>query len=439
MSLSDTQIKEFENITKELGNLIPGVKELAAAEGGFAAIKQLPNLLKSEQGRIDAIDSELKKLRKQLAARSQDTGLRWSCGQPFVSDDCARAMSSLLVLGAARPDVNALGKLNRDPGMHQRLIDMSCDYLGIEAKTAMTATELPVPTIFIPQVVALVFAYGAARKYGTVFPLGNVDVRLPRLKAGEEDFAYLGAGTGGYSQTVNEKRVTAEAVTFTANKAGGIVRIPTELEQDTYIPVGQFLAQYIARQFAKLEDKTFFLADGTATYANQTGIAKYCTTNSAYLLRLGTGKTKPSDATLDDFRNMRAQVSAAVLGNMAANGQTQAAYYLHPTFEPLLRSFNKYPNFVVFAPQNGQPMLDGWPVRWIGVSQAYQSTAAADTALAFFGDASYWYLGERGAPRVEVSKEVYFATDELAMRALERVDVEAMAIDAMVTLKTATA
>jgi hypothetical protein len=32
---------------------------------------------------------------------------------------------------------------------------------------------------------------------------------------------------------------------------------------------------------------------------------------------------------------------------------------------------------------------------------------------------------------------VFFATDELAMRALERIDVEAMAIDAMATLQTA--
>jgi len=34
---------------------------------------------------------------------------------------------------------------------------------------------------------------------------------------------------------------------------------------------------------------------------------------------------------------------------------------------------------------------------------------------------------------------VFFATDELAMRALERIDVEAMAIDAMTALETAAA
>jgi hypothetical protein len=36
-----------------------------------------------------------------------------------------------------------------------------------------------------------------------------------------------------------------------------------------------------------------------------------------------------------------------------------------------------------------------------------------------------------------MSREVFFATDELCMRALERIDVEIMAIDAMSALKTA--
>jgi HK97 family phage major capsid protein len=228
-------------------------------------------------------------------------------------------------------------------------------------------------------------------------------------------------------------------VTFTANKFGGLIRIPTELEEDTFIPMGQFLARYIARQLAKGEDKTLFLGDGTATYANQTGVGPYCAANADYLLQLASGKTKPSDATLDDFRNLRGKVSAAVLGNMAANGQTQAAYYLHPTWEPFLRGFNKYPNFVVFENVNGRPTFDGFPVRWIGVSQPYKTSAAASAYCAFFGDLSYWYLGERGAPRVEVSREVYFATDELAMRALERIDVEAMAVDAVAALQTAAA
>ena len=73
-----------------------------------------------------------------------------------------------------------------------------------------------------------VFAFGQARKYATVFPLGAGTVKLPRLQPGEDNFGFLGAGTtGGMSQNVPQKEVEAALVTFTANKcAGGIIRIP---------------------------------------------------------------------------------------------------------------------------------------------------------------------------------------------------------------------
>jgi len=88
---------------------------------------------------------------------------------------------------------------------------------------------------------------------------------------------------------------------------------------------------------------------------------------------------------------------------------------------------------------NNPATLDGYPIRWCAVMQAYQTTAAVSAYLAFFGALSYWYLGERGAPRIEVSRDVFFATDELAMRALERIDVEVVGVDAMTALQAAAA
>jgi HK97 family phage major capsid protein len=122
---------------------------------------------------------------------------------------------------------------------------------------------------------------------------------------------------------------------------------------------------------------------------------------------------------------------------MAQIGQTQAAYYLHPTLESLLVTFNTIGAPQIYIPaRNGQAAtLDGFPIRWIGVSAANTGNAQPNAFMAFFGDLSFWYLGERGTPRVEISREVFFQTDELAMRALERIDVEGMAIDAMAAMQ----
>ena len=428
--LSQAQMEEFEEILngmKGFDGMFKDLAQIAKQEGG--SLKTLPDRLKRLEKEGDEMRSQLRGLRR--GAFSGTGGVRWIGEKAFVSDDCARALTSVFVLDCAKLK-NGLESMIPDSASRERILAYAACSLGVETRTALSGTEIPLPTIYVPQVIELVFKYGQARQYATVFPLGSGSVKLPRLKAGEDDFGYLGTGTAGMSQSVGEKRVTAELVTFTANKAGGLIRIPYEIEEDTFIPIGQFLARYIARQLAKLEDKTMFLADGTASYASQTGVGPYCAANPTYLLQLAAGKTKPSDATLDDLRNLRSKVSPAILA-----GGSDAAYYLSSTWEPRLRAFNQYPNFIVYENVNGKPMFDGWPVRWIGVSQSYQTTAAAAAYIAFFGDLSYWYLGERGAPRIEVSREVFFATDELAMRALERIDVEAMAIDAMAALQTA--
>jgi HK97 family phage major capsid protein len=420
-TLTEQQIKEFQRVMDQV-------------DAGWKAIKDIPDRVKGLERENDEMRGQLKRLNKMGLASLGHSGVRWIGDKPFVSDDCAAAITAVFVLGCARLE-NGLEHLVADAAARERIKSHASGILGMEMKAAMTGTEIPLPTTYVPQVIELVFKYGVARQYATMFPLGSGTVKMPRLKAGEDDFTYFGAGTAGMSQSITEKRVAAELVTFTANKCGGLIRLPSELEEDSFIPVGQFLARYIARQLAKLEDKTLFLADGTATYASQTGVGPYCVANPTYLLQLAGGKTKPSDATLADWRNVRGKVSAAVL-----SGAGNAAYYINPTFEPMLRAMNAYPNFIVYDTSNpGKPTFDGWPVRWVGNTQSYLTTAAPSSFIGFFGDLSYWFLGERGTPRLEVSREVFFATDELAMRALERIDVEALAIDAMSALQTAAA
>jgi HK97 family phage major capsid protein len=392
--------------------------------------------LKDVPGRLEALEKQNDDLRAQIRTLRRvggigNTGMRWVGEKAFVSDDCAEALTATFLL-ECNMIPNALASLVKDGGTRQRVIDKARGIMGVTTRTAMDATTVPLPTIYVPQVIELVWKYGQARQFGTVYPLGAGTVKLPRLKAGEDDFAFLGIGTAAMSQPVTERRVTAELVTFTANKLGGLIRIPTEIEEDTFIPLGQFLARYIARQLAKLEDKTMFLADGTATYADCKGVGPYCTANPTYLQQLAGGKTKPTDATLNDFRTMRSLINPAALVD-------DAAYYMNPTMEALLVTFNTIGSPLIYRPATGgQPAtLDGFPIHWVGVLQANSPLAQASTYLALFGALRYWYLGERGAPRIEVSREVFFATDEIAMRALERIDVEAMAIDAMSALMTA--
>jgi HK97 family phage major capsid protein len=430
-TLTDEQVEEFRDITRSLA-------------GYGIMLKDLPGRLENIEKENDELRGQLKSLRKNVAGQASIGGnVRFIGKQPFIPDDWAQALTAHFVMEVGKHP-KASEHYFPSEEKRKRLISHSRSVLGLPAETRGGGVEgtadVPLPTIYVPAIIELVWIYGQARQYGTVFPLGAGLVKLPRLAAGEDAFGYLGAGTAGMSQNVPQKEVTAQLVTFTANKLGGLIRIPTEIEEDTFVPLGQFLARYIARQFAKQEDSTMFLADGTATYAGITGIGAYCsglaTGNNSnvftYRQQLAAGSVKPSQAGIADFRAMRTLVNAAVY-------QDDPAYYLHPSMEALLVTFNTIGQPLIYRPSyGGQPAtLDGFPIRWCGVLQPYTQVATPLAYIGFFGALRYWYLGERGTPRVEVSREVFFATDELAMRALERIDVEAMAIDAMSVLQTA--
>lgn len=440
--LTPEQVREFTEIItgfKGYGELLKKLTEAAKSVEGLPGLFEMPKKFADECKRSDELKGEIKKLQRRAASFSP-AGVRWVGAVPFVSDECATAMSAWFTLEVARfgaaNNADTMRFLAPSKTAQDALVAKACSVFDLEYKTTLTTTEIPFPVQYVSQIRELVFAYGQARQFCTVYPLGSGSTKLPRTKAGEDDFGFLGTTTGSQSQSVTEKTVAVEEVTLEASKGGGIIRIPYEINEDTYIAFGQFVARYVARQFAKLEDKTLFLGDGTATYASITGIGKYCTTNTSYLLQLAAGKTKPSDVTRTDIRNLRGKVSAAVLGNMAANGQTAAAYYMHPSWEPFLSELNNDQSIIIYKNEGGKATLDGYPIRWIGVSEPYGTAAAAAKYLMFFGDLSYWYLGERGSPRLEISREVFFATDELAMRALERIDFDTLAVDAMATLKT---
>jgi HK97 family phage major capsid protein len=170
---------------------------------------------------------------------------------------------------------------------------------------------------------------------------------------------------------------------------------------------------------AKWEDTWGFLADGTATYDTKSGVCKTADT-LGYKIQLSAGKTKPSDLALQDFRDLRAKIDQA-----AYNG---AAYYMNRTMEAKLVTFNTSSTVTPYLASgpNG-PSLDGFPIRWVGVLPVYDQTAHVSQYQAIFGDMSYWHFGQRGTLRVDVSNDIYFPTDEIGVRFVERFDPELMA------------
>lgn len=424
--LTPEQVQEFTESCKGLkgiSDLYPGLKDLSGVEGGLAAIKKLPELLKNESKRVDEVKSEMHQLRKaQLALKAAQRSAR----PGELTEDCARHLGAVaLVLGIKG---GAIQSTDRYEGLIK-------DILGMEVKTALTSSDIPLPVEYSGQVAELVGMWGAARKYATVFPLGAGSVKLPRLKT-DPTFGLI-AG----SAAVTEKSPQTEWVTFNAEKFGGLVRLPTELDQDSIVPLGQFLARYASRQLAYVEDYQVFRSTGAGSGLNGTaeGLTKNVVTNSKTTVSTGLGS--PSEFTLTHFRTLRTICDAAALRN--------GAYYLHPSFEQKLSAFNASgdkpynPQAQILGsganPMTTGPTLDGFPIRWLDVMPVYTTSDVLSTVHVLFGDVSFQYLGIRGGIRFDTSTEAGFTTDEILVRALERLTTGLMATGAVGGLITAAA
>src|SRR5207302_2137083 len=111
-------------------------------------------------------------------------------------------------------------------------------------------------------------------------------------------------GSVAMSAAFGEKSPTVTFASLESHKIGGVVRLPREIDEQSIVALGQFLARYGAVEFARAEDTWGFLADGTSTYETVKGIVQIARDNSNTVV-LASTKTKPSDATLADFRSLR--------------------------------------------------------------------------------------------------------------------------------------
>ena len=393
-ALPGVVLDEEEFQSKVLG----GVDNLARQQKAF---KQVSN----QQG------TELERLKRQMLKIG--VGRAATPGQ--LSEECARYLGAIyLVAGMKR-------NLIRGDWVEGYVQDV----LGVESKAALTASNIPLPTGYGAEVVALLPQYGAARRWGTVFPLGNGVVKLPRLKTSPA------FGKIEQSAPATEVSPESEWVTFTAQKWGGLVRLPAEIDEDSVFGIGRFLGEYAAREMAKAEDHNYFMGTGADTGVNGAvkGLCFSTIDNSKTTGAAGSGgKTAYSDAGLTEFRALRGVPDSAALN--------RSAYYMHQSFEQKLCGFNSAGDMPYQANAAQGATLDGFPVRWVEAMPAYSTSANAGKVFALFGDLRYQYLGVRGGFNFAISEHAAFETDEVLVRALERFTIGLMATGAVAGLIT---
>jgi HK97 family phage major capsid protein len=404
----DTKLKAIEGKVGELEKI-----DSKTFKDDIAALKTQANEVKA------AID-ELRKQRfhKATTLRAIGSGRTLS-----VSDECARELAGHFICHcAASGKLEALSSIS---AQRDSLLSEARSALNITGKTAISTTDIPMPVVYGGEIRELISQFGVVRRKMFPYPIGMGTARPARMGTRPA------FGSIAMSATFDEKSPTVTFASLESHKIGGLVRLPREIDEQSIVPMGQFLARYGAVEFARAEDNWGFLADGTATYDSVAGIVKTARTNNK-VLALAAGKTKPSDATLADFRKLRTMVNKAAL-----NGQL-SAYYLDTTWETYLPSFRTQQEPLVYQRlPDGSAILDGYPIVWTDVLTPYGTVAAADSPIAVFGALNFWWFGEHGSPRIDTSDQVFFSNDQLATRFIEEIDFDYAAVDSTAALLTA--
>lgn len=424
MALSVVEADLDKQILKSLEGVNDRLKKIDEIEKAATKNQQDLDAVTKLIGEVKLGLDETRRL--QIDLKSQ-AGPRIQKGRmPMVSEECAKFLGTLAVAAVVRQGGELISGEKR--AAYSAIVERN---LGVLGKTALTTSDVPMPVNYGSEVVELVYMYGTARKVGTIYPLGTGVTKLPKLGT-DTDWGLL-----TQSVAVTETNPGFGWVTFTAEKFGGMIRLPTELDNDSIVALGQFIARYAARKIAKAEDYQFFRSTGAGSGVNGTaeGLTKSVVTDSCFVYNTNAasngGKTKQSDAVLQDFRNLRsiAGLNGACLEN--------SAYYVHPTYEALFCSFNTSATVQPYrAAAAGQAAtLDGFPIVWVPVMPAFSTGVSASLVHALFGDASYNYLGVIGGPRFDTSREAAFATDEILIRGLERLTIGKMATDCMAGLR----
>ena len=397
---------------------------LADVKAGWGNVSVLPDEVTRLRENSTRMETELKEMRRLVASRA-GVPLTVARRPGEVSVDCARALGSIFILHCANS--GKLEALASHSAQRDALLGVARETLGLTTRAALTTTEVPLPITYSGEIRELVSEYGVVRRKMTHYPIGMGTAKPPRMGA-RPGFTSIVMSAG-----FNEKAPSFTFASLESHKLGGIVRVPRELDEQSVVPLGRFLARYGAVEFARAEDNWGFLADGTATYESVKGIVQVARENAKALI-LAAGKTKPSDVTLDDLRALRRLINKAAL-----NGR-MSAYYMDSTWETRLAAFKTAaePNVYQRLP-DGSAILDGYPIVFTDVLEPYGILAAADKPLVIFGALGFWWFGEHGSPRIDTSEHVWFANDQLAVRFIEEVDFDYCAVDATAALITAAA
>jgi len=277
----------------------------------------------------------------------------------------------------------------------------AAEFMNVQSEGTDNKGGYTVPAPLASQLIDLVEEYGVARKACRRIVMGSLTWSVPKL---------IGHSTIYYpaeNAAITESDLTFSQLTLTAKKMAGLVKMSTEVSEDSVISMTDTIVRDLAWGFAKAEDENLFT--GGSIYAG--GIE--------------------GDAGVAS--NSVASVGALALTDLTAvtvsAGQEQGLtnkWYMNATLfngqiRDLLNAAGGNTNSNLQS--NVAPSLLGYPVEFVSAMPG--ASASSGDLLAVFGDLDVsHYFGDRRALNFNVLNELFAVNDQVGIICTQRIDIK---------------
>lgn len=261
-----------------------------------------------------------------------------------------------------------------------------------------------VPAPLAAELVNLLESYGIARQKCRRIVMGSSTWDVAKLTT--HATVYYPAEAAA----ITESDLEFGVINLVAKKVAALVKMSTEIQEDSIVSMLDTVIQSIAYSLAIAEDQNLFNGVASAINANgikgDTGVAD---TNVASVAALA----------LSDFTGTCANIGNPIVG--ARNEWYMNASLFHGPVRELLNAAGG--NNIADLEGGQQPLLLGYPVNFVSVMPGASASTSGDL-LAAFGDLSIGaYFGDRRMPTFKVLNELYAANDQIGVVATERIDI----------------
>lgn len=413
----------FDRLTEEIGKLDENIAAVQAHQRRADAGRKLLEDLDKPGGRIVPPDQPTAKGTDGATANGAD--LRLNFRVPATARPVARLKAFKTRKGESDHDAEkrayrsgmwVLATLFRN----DRAQHWCTTHGGLDIRAAMSTFSNPdggfvVEDEMTRTIIDLREEFGVFRQNARVWPMNSDTLLIPRRTGG------VTWGPIGEGQTITDSNPTGDTVMLVAKKVGGLVKLSSEINEDSVIDLADWIAREMAWGSSQFEDQAAFIGDGTSTYHGIRGLTNLLTTAS------GLAGAVAAASGHDTFAEIDATDIAKVMGAIPAFARANAKFYASQmAAEMIFGRLQANAGGNTVGTLSGERAARSYLGHEIVISQVLPTSTGTinGTAMFFFGDLSRSSaLGDRRQLRVMASEHRYFETDQIGIKGTARLDI----------------